>query len=232
MPETLQQLFNDPTSFQSVNVGAEAIAKLLLALVLGIVIAKVYKHVHKGISYSESYAFSIVIVTMIVAFVMMVIGGNVARAFTLLGAFTIIRYRTAVKDPKDTAFIFLALVVGLGVGASVYELAITGTIMIALAALLLDKINFGSLIKLEQILYLTVEPKSIDQKSLEVILKGLFKEISVINVNFNSSNNSLQYSYNVKLIKNNDQTGAIDKIAAVRGVRSAEILASQQVVEF
>lgn len=232
MPETLQQLFNSPTSFQSVNVGAEAIAKLLLALVLGIIIAKVYKHVHKGISYSESYAFSIVLVTMIVAFVMMVIGGNVARAFTLLGAFTIIRYRTAVKDPKDTAFIFLALVVGLGVGASDYELAIIGTVMVALAALLLDRINFGSLIKLEQILYLTVEPKSIDQKSLEVILKGLFKEIAVINVNFNSSNNSLQYSYNVKLIKNNDQTGAIDKLAAVKGVRNAEILASQQVVEF
>ena len=232
MQDTLQQLLQDPTSFQTVNTGAEAAAKLLLAMVLGIIIAKVYKHVHKGISYSESYAFSIVIVTMIVAFVMMVIGSNVARAFTLLGAFTIIRYRTAVKDPKDTAFIFLALVVGLGVGASVYELAIVGTIMIAIAALFLNKTNFGSLIKLEQILYLTIEPKTIDQKSLEVMLRGLFKEIAIINVNFNSSNNSLQYSYNVKLIKKNDQAGAMDKIAAVKGVRSAEILASQQVVEF
>lgn len=232
MQDTLQQLLNNPTSYQPVNIGAEAIAKLLLTMVLGIIIAKVYKHVHKGISYSESYAFSIVIVAMIVAFVMMVIGSNVARAFTLLGAFTIIRYRTAVKDPKDTAFIFLALVVGLGVGASDYELAIVGTLMIALAALLLDKINFGSLIKLEQILYLTIEPKTIDQKSLEVMLRGLFKEIAIINVNFNSSNNSLQYSYNVKLIKKNDQAGAMDKIAAVKGVRSAEILASQQVVEF
>lgn len=232
MQNTLQQLLHNPTSFQSVNNGTTAIVKLLVALVLGIVIAKVYKRVHRGISYSESYAFSIVIVTMIVAFVMMVIGSNVARAFTLLGAFTIIRYRTAVKDPKDTAFIFLALVVGLGVGASDYELAVVGTLMIAAAALLLDKLNFGSLIKLEQVLYLTIEPKTIDQNSLEIMLRGLFKEISIITVNFNSSNNSLQYSYNVKLVKKNDQAGAIRKISTIKGVRDAEILASQQVVEF
>ncbi len=232
MQLNFEQIISDSINSEVFTSVPTVFINLLLAMVLGIIIAKVYKRVHKGISYSASYAYSIVIITMIVAFVMMVIGANIARAFTLLGAFTLIRFRTAVKDPKDTAFIFLALVVGLAVGASDYAIAIIGTGVTAVAAIVLDQLNFGSLVKLEQILYLTIDAKSVNQSDLEVMLKGLFKEISLINVNFNSANKSLQYSYNVKLDKKNEQSEAMRKISSIEGVKSAEILASQQVVEF
>lgn len=232
MQLNFEQIINDSVNSEVFTSVPTVFINLLLAMVLGIIIAKVYKRVHKGISYSASYAYSIVIITMIVAFVMMVIGANIARAFTLLGAFTLIRFRTAVKDPKDTAFIFLALVVGLAVGASDYAIAIIGTGVTAVAAIALDQLNFGALVKLEQILYLTIDAKSVNQSDLEVMLKGLFKEISLINVNFNSANKSLQYSYNVKLNKKNEQSEAMRKISSIEGVKSAEILASQQVVEF
>lgn len=232
MQLNFEQIISDSINSEVFTSVPTVFINLLLAMVLGIIIAKVYKRVHKGISYSASYAYSIVIITMIVAFVMMVIGANIARAFTLLGAFTLIRFRTAVKDPKDTAFIFLALVVGLAVGASDYAIAIIGTGVTAVAAIVLDQLNFGSLVKLEQILYLTIDAKSVNQSDLEVMLRGLFKEISLINVNFNSANKSLQYSYNVKLDKKNEQSEAMRKISSIEGVKSAEILASQQVVEF
>lgn len=205
---------------------------LLLAAILGTIVANVYKRTHKGISYSASYAYSIVVVTMVVTLVMMVVGGNVARAFTLLGAFTLIRFRTAVKDPKDTAFIFLALVVGLATGADEHALAIIGTIGISMVALILDSFNFGTVLKLEQVLYITINPKVINQKDLEVILRHQCKDVSLINVNFNESNKLLQYSYNIKLRKSDQQADVMDKITAVEGVKSAEILASQQVIEF
>ncbi len=188
MQLNFEQIISDSVNSEVFTSVPTVFINLLLAMVLGIIIAKVYKRVHKGISYSASYAYSIVVITMIVAFVMMVIGANIARAFTLLGAFTLIRFRTAVKDPKDTAFIFLALVVGLAVGASDYAIAIIGTGVTAVAAIALDQLNFGSLVKLEQILYLTIDAKSVNQSDLEVMLKGLFKEISLINVNFNSAN--------------------------------------------
>lgn len=232
MIEELEKIFTDNISSSSVDSIAVIALNLVIAMILGVVVAKVYKRVHKGISYSESYAYSIVLVTMIVTFVMMVIGGNLTRAFTLLGAFTIIRYRTAVKDPKDTAFIFLALVLGLAVGGSNYAMAITGTFIISITALLLDKLNFGSMIKLEQVLYLTIESKSINQEALESILKKHFKKVSIINVNYNSATESLQYSYNVKLFSQDEQSDAIQAIAKIKGVKDAEILASQQVVEF
>lgn len=232
MDINFDQLFNQVEQTEVFSSLPNVLINLLLAMVLGIIVAKVYKHTHKGISYSASYAYSIVLITMIVAFVMMVIGGNVARAFTLLGAFTLIRFRTAVKDPKDTAFIFLALVVGLAVGANDYALAIAGTIVTAVAALTLDALNFGSLVKLEQVLYLTISPSKINQKDLETILKNELKQISIINVNYSDSNKLLQYSYNIQLKKKDQQAEVMEKITAVEGVKTAEILASQQVIEF
>jgi len=226
------QLFETTLDTPALSSVPTIFINLMLSLLLGIVIAKVYKRVHHGVSYSASYAYSIVLITMVVAFVMMVIGGNLARAFTLLGAFTLIRFRTAVKDPKDTAFIFLALVVGLAVGANGYALAVIGTIITVITALVLDKLNFGSQIKLEQVLYLTIDAKTVDQHDLEVMLRGLFKEVSIINVNYSSASKSLQYSYNVKLVDKEQQADAMRKLSSVHGVRNAEILASQQVVEF
>lgn len=232
MDTFLNDIFNQTGNAPVLNSLPTIIINLLLAAVLGIVIAKTYKTTHRGISYSMSYAFSIVLITIIVAFVMMVIGTNVARAFTLLGAFTLIRFRTAVKDPKDTAFIFLALVAGLAVGATDYTLAITGTIVICLVALVLNSVNFGSLLKLEQVMYLTVDPKVVDQKDLEVVLRSVFRDITIINVNYNEMKKKLQYSYNVTMHRRDQHANAIAAISGVEGVIAAELLAAQQVIEF
>lgn len=232
MDSFLQEILNNQATNATIDSVAVVALNLFIAMVLGVVVAKAYRRVHRGISYSPSYAYSIVMITMIVTFVMMVIDGNITRAFTLLGAFTIIRYRTAVKDPKDTAFIFLALVLGLAVGASDYALAFVGTGMMVAVALLLDTLNFGSMVRLDQVIYLNVDSKSVDQKDLENTLKSLFKEVEIINVNYNGAAKSLQYSYNVKLGKNSDQTVAIKKISAIEGVHSAEMLSSQQIIEF
>ena len=97
---------------------------------------------------------------------------------------------------------------------------------------MLDALNFGSILKLDQVLYLTINPKTVSQKDLEVMLKNELKDISLINVNYSDSNKLLQYSYNVKLRRKDQQADVMQKITAVEGVKSAEILASQQVIEF
>ena len=84
------------------------IINLITSLILGLLISYVYRLTHKGISYSQSFMLTIVFVSIIVAMVMMVIGNNIARAFALVGALSIIRFRTVIKDTKDTAYIFIA----------------------------------------------------------------------------------------------------------------------------
>ena len=84
--------------------------------------------------------------------VIMIIGNNLARAFALVGALSIIRFRTVVKDTKDTAYIFWALAAGMASGTGSYFLAIAGTVIITGIAFILHFTNYGSIHKSEFIL--------------------------------------------------------------------------------
>jgi len=205
---------------------------LVVAMAIGMVIAYTYKAVHKGISYSQSYVYSIVIVTMVVALAMMVIGNDITRAFALLGTFTIIRYRTAVKDPKDTAFIFMALVLGLAVGASNYGIAITGTAVMMLAAVFLDRIDFGAANKSEHVLYLTVSGGGMESGGLEELLKEVFDKASMLNVNYDSGSDRTTYTYNVKKKKGQASDVVVERLSSNDSVEAIELLAAQNLVEF
>ena len=139
----------------------EILLNLSLAFILGMIISYVYKITHKGLSYSQSFILTIVFVTVIVSMVIMVIENNLARAFALVGALSIIRFRTVVKDTKDTAFIFLGLAAGLACGTSNYFIALSGTLIIALIIFVLHLTNFGTLYKSEFILrYVTKKANS------------------------------------------------------------------------
>ena len=111
------------------TVGSIAL-KLLLAFALGIVISVVYHWTHMGIA-ERSFTDTLIILCMLIAVVMVVIGDSVARAFSLVGALSIIRFRTVVQDPRDIAFVFFALATGMAVGASDPPIAILGTFLIS-----------------------------------------------------------------------------------------------------
>tara|TARA_B100000787_G_C16180453_1_gene291485 strand:- start:32 stop:706 length:675 start_codon:yes stop_codon:yes gene_type:complete len=122
---------------------------LLLSCILGIAISTIYKITHKGLSYSQSFMLTIVFVTVVVCMVMMVIGNNLARAFALVGALSIIRFRTVIKDTKDTSYVFFGLAAGMAAGTSSYFLAIIGVVIISILSMVLYKINYGSIYKSE-----------------------------------------------------------------------------------
>ncbi len=111
------------------TVGSIAL-KLLLAFALGIVISVVYHWTHMGIA-ERSFTDTLIILCMLISVVMVVIGDSVARAFSLVGALSIIRFRTVVQDPRDIAFVFFALATGMAVGASDPPIAILGTFLIS-----------------------------------------------------------------------------------------------------
>ena len=111
------------------TVGSIAL-KLLLAFSLGIVISVVYHWTHMGIA-ERSFTDTLIILCMLISVVMVVIGDSVARAFSLVGALSIIRFRTVVQDPRDIAFVFFALATGMAVGASDPPIAILGTFLIS-----------------------------------------------------------------------------------------------------
>ena len=122
----------------------EFIANLLIALICGLLISVFYRSIYNGPNYSHKFVQSMVVLSMITALVIMVIGNNLARAFGLVGAMSIIRFRTAVKDMHDIVFIFFALAAGMASGVGLRLLACTGTIFIGFVMLVLFQVNYAA----------------------------------------------------------------------------------------
>ena len=110
------------------------IVSLLLAFVLGTVISIVYRWTHKRIA-SKSFMESLILLSMLITVVMVVIGDSVARAFSLVGALSIIRFRTVVRNPRDIAFVFFVLAIGMGIGAGNPLISVVATFTICLIVL-------------------------------------------------------------------------------------------------
>ena len=123
----------------------QALLGLLVAFVLGQVAAWTYMFTHTGLSYSSAFVQSIVLLTVLISMSMMVIGSNIVVAFGLIGALAVIRFRNILKDTRDTAFIFFALVVGMATGTGSIHLALLGTVVFCMLLLYLHWTNFGQL---------------------------------------------------------------------------------------
>lgn len=106
---------------------------LLVAVLMGIVIYQVYKKFYKGVVYSRNYAITLVGMTVLTCMVTLAISTNIVISLGMVGALSIVRYRTAIKEPLDLMYMFWAITTGITVGASMYILAVlTAIIMIGL----------------------------------------------------------------------------------------------------
>ncbi len=175
----------------------EALANLIAALLCGVFIAILYRATYNGISYSGSYVVSLIMLALITALVIMVIGNNLARAFGLVGAMSIIRFRTAVKDTQDIMFIFFSLAVGLACGAGMYAISITGTVFIGLVVYLTSVINLSSPAKKEYLLQLIYGSSDKPDADLGELLKKYCRKSKLVNLKTFGENDSQmsEYSY-------------------------------------
>ena len=96
----------------------------LLSAALSMGVALVYRRIHSETTYSQTFVHTMVLLCVIVCFIMLVIGSNIARAFSLVGALSIIRFRSAVKDPLDVAYVFLAMAIGMACGTGFFDIAV------------------------------------------------------------------------------------------------------------
>jgi uncharacterized membrane protein YhiD involved in acid resistance len=120
----------------------DVVLVLLLSFVLSAFLGWIYKITHRGTSYTQSFVITLVLNGMVVALVMLIVGSNVARAFSLVGALSIIRFRNAVKETRDVGFIFLTMAVGMAVGTRFYLLAVIAAVVISLVIVIMTRFNW------------------------------------------------------------------------------------------
>jgi uncharacterized membrane protein YhiD involved in acid resistance len=145
--------FEDLTGTFSVT---DVVLAMVLSFVLCSIIGLIYRTTHRGISYSQTYVQTLVMMGMIISVVMLVVGSNIARAFALVGALSIIRFRNAIKETRDVGFIFFAMAIGMAIGTRFYLLAGIATFAISAAMLLMERFNWFKLDVRSQILKVQV----------------------------------------------------------------------------
>jgi uncharacterized membrane protein YhiD involved in acid resistance len=191
------QDFQNIFSF-SISIG-EVISNLAIALISGLLISFFYKWTYRGPNYSTRFVHSLVIITMITSIVILVIGNNLARAFGLVGAMSIIRFRTAVKDSHDIVFIFFALGTGLAAGVGLHKIALVGVIFIGVVLLLLYQFDYGSAKKREYLLQFSYVANGENPPPYVKIINDFCKESKLINVRSVWKKDLLELSYYVIL---------------------------------
>ena len=115
---------------------------LLLGLVVGLIIAFVYRRCYRGVLYSPSFAMTLVMLTLITTPVVMCIKSDLSLSMGMVGALSIVRFRTAVKDPMDTAYMFWSLTMGILLGAGLHMIALVVVVGISAVLMLLNFVKF------------------------------------------------------------------------------------------
>src|SRR6059058_5955064 len=135
MPDFLKSPFGSGPDVAPLDV----LMRLLAALALGGVVAWIYRRTRKSSEVAASFPITLVLLSILIAMVTQVIGDNVARAFSLVGALSIVRFRTIVRDTQDTAYVIFAVAVGMAVGAKDLWVGVMGIGVVGFAAWLMMK---------------------------------------------------------------------------------------------
>ncbi len=210
----------------------EILINMSLAFVMGLFISYIYKVTHKGLSYSQSFMLTIVFITFIVAVVIMVIGNNLARAFALVGALSIIRFRTVIKDTKDTAFIFLGLATGMAAGTSSYFLAVSAGLVFAVIAIALHTTNFGSFYKSEFLLRFRAASEGDARPLYSDVINTFSRTSNLLHVEPSGDNKTVKMTFDILMRKNMDPKEFSQRMAEVEGASEVVLVASKHDIDY
>ena len=149
----------------------DAVLTILISFILGAAISITYMKTSNKGGYSQNFSLTLVIIPTVIAIIVLLIGSNIARAFSLAGAFSIIKFRSAPGDPKDIAFVLFTMAAGLACGVGAYGYAGFFTIFLCALMYILSYINFGARKVSHKLLKITI-PEDLDYE-------GAFDDIFV-----------------------------------------------------
>ena len=194
----------------------DVLLALGLAFVIGLFIFLIYKKTYQGVMYSDSFGVSLIAMSMITSLVIIAVTSNVVLSLGMVGALSIVRFRTAIKEPMDIAFLFWAIAVGIVLGAGLLPLAIIGSVIIGIIIVVFSTRKIGDT---PYILVVSCENEETESVAYELIKedakKSLLKSKSV-----NKLGIELTYEVRIK----DDNTGFVNKISAVNGVTNAVLV--------
>ncbi len=207
------------SSFLS-NVNSFSTLDVLLALglsfVLGLFIFAIYKKTYSGVMYSASFGVSLIAMSMITSLAILAVTSNVVLSLGMVGALSIVRFRTAIKEPMDIAFLFWSIAVGIVLGAGLLPLAVIGSVIIGVIIVIFSTRKVGDT---PYILVVSCENDDSENTAAEIIKTGAKKSILKSK---SVSKTGIELTYEIRL--GADSTGFINTLSNSEGVTNAVLV--------
>ena len=204
------------------------------SLVLCLLIAQVYKACHRGLSYSQSFQFSLVLLGMLGCAVMMIAGVSILNAVGIFGVFSFVRFRTAIKDPKDMAYILFVLAVGLAMGTQMYVLGVLTTAIVSAVIIGMTMANFGMTNKHESILRFTYSKNGDGGEDCRPAYEETIarQTSSAHLLSAQSTGDHMELMYGVRPRSASTSTSVVEALSKENGVDHVELFDAKHQVEF
>lgn len=188
------------------------------AAIIAAIIFFTYRHTYIGVMYDRKFNISLVMLCVITSMVMIVIGSNIALSLGMVGALSIVRFRTAIKDPRDTMYIFWAICAGICVGTESFMIALVGTIFLSTIAIIfsLGKIGFES-----RYVLIIRATRDHEDEIMSVVFET-FKDCQLRAKNTNQD--KIEFVYQLHL-KHSDDKSIIKRLYDIPGVSAVNLVA-------
>lgn len=201
------------------QIGAlKAVEILSFTILIAAIIFFTYRHTYIGVMYNRKFNISLVMLCLITSMVMIVIGSNIALSLGMVGALSIVRFRTAVKDARDTVYIFWAICAGICAGTQSYMIALVGTIFLSIVAIFFSFGKFGY-----ESRYVLIIRATRDHE--DEVMKAVFDTFKDSQLRAKNTNgNQMELVYQIQLKRSDDQ-GIITRLYDIDGVSTVNLVA-------
>jgi len=207
------------------------IFNLIFVFILQLVVVYVYKKTRHGLSYSQSFIFTLIIVGVLGSVVMMAVQNNIIGALAIFGAFTLIRFRSILKETSDLAYVFFALVLGISVGMGHYPLALITTLFLSLIIYLFYRFGVGRVSDNFDYLLILSAGEAFTLDAHSGFLDGIARAREVLHIKHLSDDRN-EYSISLRLEKSIDPENIVRHFKDSAGVDQVEILTGKNTSEF
>ncbi|SMP65304.1 DUF4956 domain-containing protein [Anoxynatronum buryatiense] len=194
-----------------------ALTVVLSSLILGLFISLVYIQTHQQEGYAGSFAVTLIMLPAIIAVIILLVGNNVARAFSLAGAFSLIRFRSAPGDPKDIAYVFFTLAVGLACGMGFIAYAAIFAVILCLVMVLITLTRYGVSTSPKMQLKITIPEDLNYHGHFDDIFDTYLSDYRLVRVKTTDFGSLFELCYRVAMVNPDSQKELIDDIRKRNG---------------
>ena len=215
---------SEPLAFKAAGLS------LLLAFGLTQALGAVYVWTFRGMSYSQGLVHAIVLGSIIACMLMLAIGNSIAAGLGIAGGLAIIRFRTALRDPRDMMFVFAGLGAGIASGLGAHAAAVSGTLLFCVAVVLLTVTEFGSQRRFDGLLRFQL-PTGADEAAVMGLLRQHTRFVALVTLREVAQGAAMEHAYQVRLGDNKHRVALVRALETLPGVQDVSLLLQEPTVE-